>query len=55
MNGEAISALALCVLPYASEEKVEDSLVQMLAGVLYLPSLEYSIIFRSFIGSSSVK
>ena len=33
MNGEAVSALALCVLPYGPEEKVEQTLVHMLAGV----------------------
>lgn len=33
MNADPVSALALCVLPYGPEDKVEDSLVQMLAGV----------------------
>jgi selenium donor protein len=32
MNAEPISALALCTLPYGIEGKVEDDLVQMLAG-----------------------
>lgn len=32
MNGVAVSALALCVVPYGPEEMVEDSLVQVLAG-----------------------
>jgi len=32
MNGVAVSALAVCVLPYGPEEMVEDSLVQVLAG-----------------------
>lgn len=32
MNGVAVSALALCVIPYGPEEMVEDSLVQVLAG-----------------------
>jgi selenide,water dikinase len=36
MNGEPVSALALCVLPYGPEEKVENSLVQMLAGCLFV-------------------
>ena len=34
MNAQPVSALALCVLPYGSESKVEESLVQMLSGVL---------------------
>lgn len=34
MNGEAVSALALCVVPYGPEQHVEDSLSQMLAGCL---------------------
>ena len=33
MNGIAISALAVCVIPYAPEEIVEDTLVHVLAGV----------------------
>jgi selenide,water dikinase len=36
MNGEPVSALALCVLPYGPEDKVENSLVQMLAGCLFV-------------------
>lgn len=32
MNATPVSALALCVLPYGPEDKVEDTLVQMLAG-----------------------
>ena len=35
MNGEAVSALALCVLPYGPEEKVEQALIHMLAGVYF--------------------
>jgi selenide,water dikinase len=34
MNGVAITALALCVLPYGPEAIVEDNLVQMLAGAM---------------------
>ncbi|KAJ1435620.1 hypothetical protein B484DRAFT_445977 [Ochromonadaceae sp. CCMP2298] len=34
MNASPVSALALCVLPYGPEEKVEESLVHMLAGAL---------------------
>ncbi len=34
MNGEAVTALALCVLPYGPESIVEDNLVQMLAGAM---------------------
>ena len=43
MNGEAVSALALCVLPYGPEEKVEQTLVHMLAGVgfVYLSIFKY--------------
>lgn len=33
MNGDAVTCLALCVIPYGPELKVEESLVQMLAGV----------------------
>jgi selenide,water dikinase len=33
MNGEAVSALALCVLPFGTEKKVEDELVHMIAGM----------------------
>lgn len=33
MNGEAVSALALCVLPFGPEHKVEQTLIHMLAGV----------------------
>eukprot|EP00602_Paraphysomonas_sp_CaronLab_P002601 CAMPEP_0185020772 /NCGR_PEP_ID=MMETSP1103-20130426/3420_1 /TAXON_ID=36769 /ORGANISM="Paraphysomonas bandaiensis, Strain Caron Lab Isolate" /LENGTH=789 /DNA_ID=CAMNT_0027551885 /DNA_START=30 /DNA_END=2396 /DNA_ORIENTATION=- len=33
MNADPVSALALCVLPYGPEPKVEDNLVQMLAGM----------------------
>lgn len=32
MNGVAVSALAVCVIPYGPEDMVEDSLVQVLAG-----------------------
>ena len=32
MNGNPVSALALCVLPYGREEKVENDLTQMIAG-----------------------
>lgn len=32
MNGDAISALALCVLPFGLEEKVENDLIQLIAG-----------------------
>ena len=32
MNGDPVSALALCVLPYGKEEKVENDLTQMIAG-----------------------
>jgi selenide,water dikinase len=32
MNGSPVSALALCVLPYGKEDKVENDLVQMIAG-----------------------
>ncbi len=32
MNGDPISALALCILPYGKEEKVENDLTQMIAG-----------------------
>ena len=32
MNGDPVSALALCVLPFGRENKVENDLVQMLAG-----------------------
>lgn len=34
MNAEPVSALALCVLPYASEEKTEHYLTQVLGGIL---------------------
>lgn len=34
MNAEPISAMALCVLPYGPEDKVEDTLVQMLGGAV---------------------
>ncbi len=40
MNGEPVSALALCVVPYGPEEKVEDLLVQYMAGVLRVLSAE---------------
>jgi selenide,water dikinase len=33
MNGEAVTAMALCVLPYGPEAAVEDELVHMLAGM----------------------
>ena len=33
MNGDAITCLALCVIPFGPEIKVEESLVQMLAGM----------------------
>ena len=35
MNGEPISALALCVVPYGPEAQVEETLVQVLAGVMH--------------------
>lgn len=34
MNGDPVSALALCVVPYGPEDKVEDLLVQYMAGLL---------------------
>jgi len=34
MGAEPVSALALCVLPFGSEDKVEAELVQVLAGML---------------------
>eukprot|EP00597_Dinobryon_sp_UTEXLB2267_P005722 CAMPEP_0170061660 /NCGR_PEP_ID=MMETSP0019_2-20121128/3152_1 /TAXON_ID=98059 /ORGANISM="Dinobryon sp., Strain UTEXLB2267" /LENGTH=460 /DNA_ID=CAMNT_0010267561 /DNA_START=498 /DNA_END=1879 /DNA_ORIENTATION=+ len=34
MNGEAVSALALCVLPFGPENKVEQTLIHILAGAL---------------------
>ena len=34
MNGEPVTAMALCVLPYGPEEHVENELRQMLAGSL---------------------
>jgi len=38
MNGEAVSALALCVLPFGPENKVEQTLIHILAGVSnYVP------------------
>jgi selenide, water dikinase len=33
MNGDAVTCLALCVIPFGPELKVEESLVQMLAGL----------------------
>ena len=33
MNGDAVTCLALCVIPYGPEIKVEECLVQMLAGL----------------------
>jgi selenide,water dikinase len=38
MNAEAVSALALCVLPYGPEQMMEEELVQMLAGALKMLS-----------------
>ena len=35
MNGEAISALATCVVPFGIEEKVKEELLQLLAGVCH--------------------
>lgn len=35
MNGEPVSALALCVIPFGPERVVEETLVQVLAGVLH--------------------
>ena len=35
MNGEAISALATCVVPYGIESKVQEELLHMLAGVCH--------------------
>jgi selenide,water dikinase len=32
MNGSPVSALALCVLPFGKEDKVENDLVHMIAG-----------------------
>jgi len=32
MNAEPVTALALCVLPFGLEDKVENDLVQMIAG-----------------------
>lgn len=34
MNGQPVSALALCVLPYGPETHVEDALTHMLAGTM---------------------
>jgi selenide,water dikinase len=34
MNGDAVSGLALCVIPYGPEQRVEDTVVQMLAGMM---------------------
>lgn len=34
MNGEPVTALALCVIPYGLESKVEETLVHMLAGMM---------------------
>lgn len=34
MNAEAQTALAVCVIPYASEKIIEDTLTQLLAGVM---------------------
>lgn len=34
MNGQVSTALALCVLPYSSDVKMEEELVQVLAGAL---------------------
>lgn len=35
MNGEPVSALALCVIPFGPERLVEETLVQVLAGMLH--------------------
>jgi selenide, water dikinase len=40
MNAEPVSALALCVLPFGREEKVENDLVQMIAGACSVLKLE---------------
>ena len=40
MNGEPVSALALCVLPFGLDDKVEETLVQMLAGCLQVLARE---------------
>jgi len=36
MNADPITALALCIVPYGPEDKMEDSLVQMLSGALVM-------------------
>jgi len=34
MNGEPVTALALCVIPYGLEHRIEETLVHMLAGMM---------------------
>lgn len=36
MNADPVTALALCIVPYGPEDKMEDSLVQMLSGALVM-------------------
>lgn len=40
MNGDAVSGLALCVIPYGPEQRVEDTVVQMLAGMMSIMKRE---------------
>jgi len=41
MNGQPVSALALCVLPYGPEAHVEDALTHMLAGTMDVLAAEH--------------
>jgi selenide,water dikinase len=36
MNADPVTALALCIVPYGPEDKMEDSLVQILSGALVM-------------------
>ena len=56
MNGDPISALALCVLPFGKEDKVENDLVQVnyyySKNMLYYYQNESSLSFIPFLHQS---